>query len=55
MNIVNEFQYEKEDALSVPEVQSVNVKHSDINTVLIYKNFDRIFESKFDFAIGSHG
>ena len=29
---------------SVPEVQTVNVKHSQTNTVPIYKNFDGIFE-----------
>ena len=29
---------------SVPEVQTVNVKHSETNTVLTYKNFDGIFE-----------
>ena len=40
---------------SVPEVQTVNVKHSETNTVLIYKNFYRMFEWKSDFCIGSQG
>ena len=29
---------------SVAEVQTVNVKHSDTNSVLIYENFDRMFK-----------
>ena len=40
---------------SVAEVQTVNVKHSDTNSVLIYKNFDRMFKWKSDFSIGSQG